>query len=63
MFLTGAPEVQIVDVKRPDAQSDCERDLASARREVEQLKQLLAAKDELLAAKEEVLTLLRGGKK
>lgn len=61
MFLTGTPEVQVLDVKRPDAQSDCERDLASALREVEQLKQLLAAKDELLAAKEEVLALLRKG--
>jgi transcriptional regulator with XRE-family HTH domain len=40
---------------------DCKRNLETSQREVEQLKALLAAKDEVIAAKEEMLSLLRAG--
>jgi transcriptional regulator with XRE-family HTH domain len=40
---------------------DCKRSLETSQREVEQLKALLAAKDDLIAAKEEMLSLLRAG--
>lgn len=40
---------------------DCQRNLEASQREIEQLKVLLAAKDDLIAAKEEMLMLLRAG--
>ncbi|MCA8830502.1 hypothetical protein [Hymenobacter pini] len=62
MFLDGSAEVQVVDAKRGGALAELEKELATVRRENEQLKALIAAKDDLIAAKEEVLTLLRSSK-
>lgn len=59
MFLNAVEEVQVVPAGRVASLADCQKDLQVAYEKIDQLKALVAAKDDLISAKEEMLMLLR----